>query len=226
MKLFDKLLFANEKECEEFAFYLSQRGLYLYKQVYDILSEDRIEITYQEFSSIIRYDKALRYKIYEYLSLFEEHWRNRLLTEYDVLSPNGGPYKQHRGDISQDLCSNEDKSFSNLFYRLELDLGKLMDICIEKNLANIPPNELKQLKELRNHTMHHIMLLFGHAHNRQEAIIHCGQLEKQINVLFNHLPQEYQNGFIKAINKLNGTETQYLSRFYLEATNDGIRIKK
>ena len=226
MKLFDKLLFANEKECEEFAFYLSQRGLYLYKQVYDILSEDRIEITYQEFSSIIRYDKALRYKIYEYLSLFEEHWRNRLLTEYDVPSPNGGPYKQHRGDISQDLCPNEDKSYSNLFYRLELDLGKLIELCIEKSLTNISSNDLKRIKQLRNQTMHHTMLLFGHARNKQEILTHCDKIEKQINTLYNNLPQQYKQGFITAINQLNGKKEQHLSRYYLEASNDGIRIKK
>ena len=223
--MFDKLTFNSEKEKREFGSYLPQRGVYLIKQIYDILLEDQSSVSYSELSSTIRYDKALRYKLYEYLALFEESLRNQLLISYDVASVNGGLYKQHASSLDDDLQVKIDQDHSNLFYRLEIDFGKLMDICVDKGLAAISDCDRKRLKELRNHTMHHYLLLFGHSHNKAEAIEHCHKLEGQLNTLYANLPLQYQAGFIVAINHVNGTKKRWLKRFYLEGTKDGICIK-
>ena len=223
--IFDKLTFNSEKEKCEFESYLPQRGVYLFKQIYDILLEDRSSVSYSELSSTIRYDKALRYKLYEYLALFEENLRNQLLLSYDVASACGGLYKQHANSLDTDLQVKIDRDHSNLFYRLEIDFGKLMDICVGKGLVTISSGDRKRLKELRNCTMHHYLLLFGHSHNNAEAIEHCHKLERQLNTLYACLPLQYQDGFITAINHLNGTKKRWLKRFYLEGTKDGICFK-
>ena len=56
--MFDQLTFASPKEKEEFEKYKRLKGVYLHKQVYDILLEANGggEVTYYELSSLIRYD--------------------------------------------------------------------------------------------------------------------------------------------------------------------------
>ena len=57
--MFEKLTFASPREKEDFEKYKKLKGVYLHKQVYDILIEanDGENVTYSELSSIIRYDK-------------------------------------------------------------------------------------------------------------------------------------------------------------------------
>ena len=223
--MFEKLVFANEKEKKDFNTYLPQRGVYLVKQVYDILLEGRDTVSYSELSSTIRYDKALRYKLYEYLALLEENLRNQLLHAYDVASAIGGLYKQHTKDLDSDLIEKHDLASSKLYYRLEIDFSKLMEICDGKGLVSISKCDRQRLKDLRNATMHHSLLLFGHSHNVADVMAHIKQLERQLKTLYAHLPETYRSGFITAMNDLNGKEEHYLDRFYLEGTKDGICVK-
>ena len=60
--MFEKLTFASPKEKEDFEKYKKLKGVYLPKQVYDILLEANggETVTYAELSSIIRYEKNLR----------------------------------------------------------------------------------------------------------------------------------------------------------------------
>ena len=57
--MFEKLTFSSPKEQEDFEKYKKLKGVYLHKQVYDILLEANggENVTYSELSSIIRYDK-------------------------------------------------------------------------------------------------------------------------------------------------------------------------
>ena len=57
--MFEKLTYASLKEREDFEKYKKLKGIYLHKQVYDILLEANggETVTYAELSSIIRYDK-------------------------------------------------------------------------------------------------------------------------------------------------------------------------
>ena len=84
--MFEKLTFASTKEKEDFEKYKKLKGVYLHKQVYDILLEANggENVTYQELSSIIRYDKNLRDTLYIYLATAEEYLRALLCERYDV----------------------------------------------------------------------------------------------------------------------------------------------
>ena len=92
--IFDKLTFASPKEEADFQKYKKLKGIYLHKQVYDILLEANggEEVTYYELSSIIRYDKNLRDTLYIYLATVEEQLRVllselyfKLQTDFKVL---------------------------------------------------------------------------------------------------------------------------------------------
>ena len=61
--MFEKLIFKNEYESNEFKKYIQLKGECLHNQIYDILNEaNNGSVTYYELSSLIRYDKNLREK--------------------------------------------------------------------------------------------------------------------------------------------------------------------
>ena len=54
-------------------------------------------------------------------------------------------------------------------------------------------------------------------------------MEKQLNALVNALPQEYRNGFLDDIIKLNENSvhgTKHLSKFGLEVYDERLCVKK
>lgn len=225
--MFEQLTFTNEKEEQEFKKYLSLKGEYLYKQVYDILLEkNKGTVFYQELSSFIRYDKNLRDTLYIYLATCEEYLRALLLKHYDV-EKSCPKFNQHRSNsLMHELKEKNEFSQSNLYFKLNVDFGVLLQICQEKGLINISPQDRKHIKTLRNHTMHHAMLLFGQANNLEDVYANFNVLEKQLNALLSLLPKEYQNGFIASIKKLNGTgRKKFLQEFYLEYEDDKLHIK-
>ena len=228
--MFEQLTFTNEKEeqeKQEFKKYLSLKGEYLYKQVYDILLEkNKGTVSYQELSSFVRYDKNLRDTLYIYLATCEEYLRALLLKHYDVVS-DCPKFNQHRSNsLMQELKEKNEFSQSNLYFKLNVDFSILLQICKEKRLIDITSLDIDAIKALRNHTMHHSMLLFGQAHNLKETYDNFDALEKQLNTLLSLLPKEYQNGFIASIKKLNGTgRKKFLQKFYLEYEDDKLHIK-
>lgn len=225
--MFEQLTFTNEKEKQEFKKYSSLKGKYLYKQVYDILLEkNKGTVSYQELSSLIRYDKNLRDTLYIYLATCEEYLRALLLKSYDVAS-DSPKFEQHcYKPLIDALKDKDDLSKSNLYFKLDIDLSILIRICQEKGLININIQDRKYIKTLRNHTMHHAMLLLGQANNLEEVHANFNVLEKQLNALLYLIPQEYQVGFIDSINKLNGTgRKKFLQEFYLEYEDDKLHIK-
>ena len=225
--MFEQLTFTNEKEKQEFKKYLSLKGKYLYKQVYDILLEkNKGTVSYQELSSLIRYDKNLRDTLYIYLETCEEYLRELLLKIYDLAS-DSPKFEQHcYKPLIAALKDKDDLSKSNLYFKLDIDLSILIRICQEKGLININIQDRKHLKTLRNHTMHHALLLFGQANNLEDVYANFNALRKQLNALLSLLPKEYQNGFIASIKKLNGTgRKKFLQEFYLEYEDDKLHIK-
>ena len=177
-------------------------------------------------SSLIRYDKNLRDTLYIYLATCEEYLRALLLKHYDV-AIDCPKFNQHRSNsLMHELKEKNEFSQSNLYFKLNVDFSILLQICQEKGLINISPQNRKYIKTLRNHTMHHAMLLLGQANNLEEVYANFNVLEKQLNALLYLLPQEYQVGFIDSIKKLNGTgRKKFLQKFYLEYEDDKLHIK-
>ena len=226
--IFDKLTFANPKEEADFEKYKKLKGIYLHKQVYDILLEANCgeNVTYQELSSIIRYDKNLRDMLYIYLATVEEQLRVLLLDNFD-LKPNTPKFKQRPS--TQTLCEalvpKQDCEVSELYFKLQTDFKVLMETCVEKNIVSISDEVMSLVKLLRNDVMHHHLLIFGGAHNLKEAKDNFASFERKIDALITLLPTEYVIGFQDSIVKLNGASPKkHLTKFYLEDNNGKLRI--
>lgn len=225
--MFDQLTFASPKEKEEFEKYKRLKGVYLHKQVYDILLEaNGGGVTYHELSSIIRYDKNLRDTLYIYLATIEEQLRVLLLDNFD-LKPNTPKFKQRPS--TQTLCEallpKQDHESSELYFKLQADFKVLMETCVEKNIVSISDEVMASVKQLRNNVMHHHLLIFGGAHNLKEAKDNLASFERKVDALITLLPTEYVMGFQDAITKLNGeAPKKYLTKFYLEENNGKLRI--
>lgn len=227
--MFEKLTFASPKEKEEFEKYKKLKGVYLHKQVYDILLEANggETVTYAELSSIIRYDKNLRDTLYIYLATAEEYLRALLCEKYDVVA-ECKPFEHHcYKPLMEAMRDKDDYTSSNLYFKLEPDLSALMDVCIDKGVISISKTTKQRIKDLRNSTMHHSLLIFGKATNPPALNSHFEALESRINALMQILPEEYRAGFITNIKKLNGYPSkQYLTKYYLEIQDDKICISK
>ena len=229
--MFEELTFTSPKEKEDFEKYKKLKGVYLHKQVYDILLEANggENVTYQELSSIIRYDKNLRDMLYIYLATAEEYLRALLCEKYDVVA-ECEPFEQHcYKPLMEALYDKEEDTSSNLYLKLEPDFSTLMDVCIDKDLVSISKTTKQQIKKLRNSTMHHSLLLLGKATKLSDLSSHFEALERRINALIQILPNEYKEGFITSIKRINGYPSkQYLTKFYLEVDygTDKICVKK
>ena len=229
--MFDKLIFDKineEKERAEFEKYKKLKGVYLHKQVSDILLEANggENVTYQELSSIIRYDKNLRDTLYIYLSTIEEQLRVLLLDNFD-LKPNTPKFKQRPS--TQTLCEalvpKQDCEVSELYFKLQPDFKVLMETCVKKKVVSISDEFMSLVKLLRNDVMHHHLLIFGGAHNLKEAKDNFASFERKIGALITLLPTEYVIGFQDSIVKLNGASPKkYLTKFYLEDNNGKLQI--
>lgn len=227
--IFDKLTFASPKEEADFQKYKKLKGIYLHKQVYDILLEANggEEVTYYELSSIIRYDKNLRDTLYIYLATAEEYLRALLCEKYDVAA-ECKPFEHHcYKPLTEALCDKDDETFSNLYFKLEPDFSALMDVCIDKGVISISKTAKQQIKDLRNSTMHHSLLMFGKATKPSALNSHFEALENRINALMHILPEEYQAGFITSIKRINGYPSkQYLTKYYLEIQDGKVCVSR
>ena len=205
----EKIMLENivqtEKESAEFEKYKAIKGEYLYKQVSDILFElDGKPVSYSDVSSIIRYDKNLRDTLFIYLATFEESLRAELFRKYDVGSADY-VYRYLKGckKLKNDIRSKNSSESSNLYFCFELELGPMIELLDHLGLYSSETiSGFKEIKDLRNHVMHHNVLTLGRAKNISDFRDNFALLQRQICMLKDNLPTEYQLGFIGDINKL------------------------
>ncbi len=213
---FEKLNFEVGKR-EEFEKFVKIKGEFLYKQIYDILLDcGDTDVKYKELSSVIRYDKSLRDKLYIYLSTFEENLRSIIFEKFDV-SSGGKAYKNTEGlkRLKIDIHLRNYEQSSNLYFRYRIDLGKTVDLLDCLNVFDSKTIEdFKTIVDLRNDVMHHNLLLFGTSVTKKDACESLISLRKKIMTLRNHLPEEYRKGFTDTIN--NDIGKRFLDRLYLE----------
>lgn len=216
--MFEELIIAPE-ERSIFEKYIKLKGVYLHKQVYDILLEanNGQKITYSELSSIIRYDKRLRDTLYIYLATAEEYLRALLCSKYDV-NENCKTFKGHcYNPLNEALIEKNDIDNSYLYSKLEPDFADLMRICLERDLISISTQAKKHIKDLRNNTMHHSILIFGKAITIKTAEENFVSLENQLNDFVQILPEDFKKGFFSAIERITGDNSKLnVKRFYLE----------
>ena len=226
--MFEKMAFQNEDEKNDFEKYRELKGDDLFFQIYSILSHNKASVRYVTVRAHIRYDKSLRDKLYIYLATLEEYCRAQLLNSYDVVHPH--KYVSHcYKKLAEALVNKNVYEPSTLYYGFQPDFGDLMRICNEKGVCKIDNSSQKRIKDLRNETMHHALILFGPAKTEQELFEHFDILEKRINSFVQALPPDYRAGFLSDILKLNLNtihNTKHLSRYCLEVQDGKIFVKR
>lgn len=214
------------KEDEEIACrgFMKTRGFYVYKQVYDALenwSSDTKEITYEQFSSFIRYDKSIRDKLYVYLAAAEEYLRSIIFDELEIddtpLKPTSNLLKIKDLRVRK---NDEQWISSNLYfysYTKNFDVELIKRIFKKFSLATkhgINQSDIQSMQALRNKVMHHNMLLLSYFTERSAIEKTIAEVEFEIEALYRILPTEQlKNGTIEngqarggltlAINKSN-----------------------
>lgn len=197
----DKIEFSDDEK--EFDKYCKLKGEYLHKQIYDLLFEKSEIVKYTDLSSIIRYDKSLRNILYIYLATFEEYLKAEIFRRYDVFDCNKIYNGKNVDDLIKDVYDNKNHQNSNLYYCFELELGPIIRFIENKQMfENSYINKLKKVKKLRNHVMHHNLLICGKAKNMNEFINNKKELKDEITLLKELLPNDYQKGFVKDVNDL------------------------
>lgn len=87
--------------------YLKLKGIYLHKQIYEILLEINQEnVQYSDLSSIIRYDKNLRDLLYIYFATTKEYLRSILFAKFDL--PDDCPFKNNKKFLLDNLKPKSD----------------------------------------------------------------------------------------------------------------------
>lgn len=196
--MFDKLKFANS----EFEKYKQLKGEYLHKQIYDVLLEiNKENVLYSDLSSIIRYDKSLRDKLYIYLATLEEFLKAEIFRKYDVDNQDT-IYKKVKFLINN-AKAKTNNSESNLYYCFELCLGGIITFIKKKQMYdNDYINCLEKVRELRNKVMHHNLIVFGREKSIDRVMENLCDVKKMIQSLMYCLPDDYKKGFLKSINDL------------------------
>lgn len=200
--MFEKLTF-NKQE-DTFEKYLELKGRYLHKQIYDIILDAKGSVSYNELSSVIRYDKSLRNKLYEYLATFEEYLKAQIFEKYDVENCDK-IYKGSKGknELIKDVREKTNFDYSNLYFCFELELGPIIEFIKEKKMFydNII-NKMDIVRDLRNRVMHHNLITCGKSKTYDELNKNINEIREKILALKELLPTEYQKGFQDYINRL------------------------
>lgn len=206
-KMFPLLVF-EKGEMRECRAYLKTRGLYLYRQVYDALSKWNggvDEITYKQFSGVIRYDKSVRDKLYIYLAAAEEYLRNIIFEELEVdsLPAEITDEMLNPGDLRPKTKDEQGKDSKLYYYSYakNFDFGLIVYIIEKFALASkygIDQADITAIRVLRNKVMHHNMLLLSCFTERSEIENAIAEVETGIEALYRILPtKQLKEGSVK-----------------------------
>ena len=217
------IVFKNKEEQDLYNKYKPLRGEGVYYLVENALKvyRNNEEVSYHDFSSLIRYDKKLRDNLYIYLALFEEYVRNLLFNQYEY---NG---KGKIKDDFRDFNTIEESSRYGLNFCLEsnFSFGKLMAFIEMFGVKDDAAPEFNRetltlIKSLRNDVMHHQLLLVPQKYvlSKCEIESRVVQLHDKLMKLRMLLPHEYRQGFSSSINKCNHSSNgKKMSKYiYLE----------
>ncbi len=227
--IFNRLHFKDDDEKECFIINIKNKGYYLHKQIYDVYcSYNEDEISYDELSRMVRYDKYIRNVLFKFLATFEEQLRAKLFEKYELdLTNDYNTLKEKKSDKenSNFYWKTYDKDFT--FKKLiELIKDKLKELNIELTYV-----ELKEICKLRNKVMHHNLIIFLRSTTYEEVEKEIENIENVLILLYKGLHSEAQKSFMNDINKGNFKGGKYIDnepnfkRLRLGVFKDGIFTK-
>lgn len=191
----------NSKDEKNAKFYFRVKGMKFYQKLIDHLEKNKSLITWQNVSSLFRYDKRLREKLYIYIATLEEYIRAFLSNKYEnepdqFFWQDGKNEKlKVKGKISKGegvFEVLEQADFNTLILQLKEIPEKVLSEMFE-NIDNIESN-LRAVKELRNAVSHHAFLLDYKFNECFFNGVKGNSLEHNIKNLIQLLPKEYRLG--------------------------------
>lgn len=191
----------SEQNKIDYQKYKKLKGVHLYEHATKVLEVFYYEKTsYNDITSLIRYDKCLRDKLYVYLGTFEEYLKATIFKNLKYKCDktiNDNNFKKMKEFIVSD--SDNDNNF---YYKCELSLGNLIELINGNNAFDFNYKDLSNIRQLRNGVMHHSLLTLSKEVNKAEVEKNLINLKILIKSLMDCLPEEFREGFRNDINEM------------------------
>ena len=226
-ELMKKLYFNpnSDEQYKDAEFYLRVKGVAFHHKIMTHLgvdfNDDKSIIEWSKVSSLLRYDKKLRDKIYIYIATLEEYIRAYLSNKYedDPIQPFWQHGRPPRSKVKSRIVDGESVSevlqsidFGDLLNQIKNisaeDISEMFDCTIDIH------SNLDAVRELRNAVSHHAFLMVYKFNTCIVEGIRNSSLEHNIKNLRQLLPREYRNG-----KKGNGGITAEIEACKYEKTN-------
>lgn len=208
-KDFMPLLVVETNEVHQLDNYICDKGVYLHKQIYDLILTVDSEVKYAFIAKLLRYDKGIRNVLYKYLSAFEEKNRAILFDKYDVENKIVNPEKARIEKLNLVPRSSNNSNLYNISYSRYFNLTVLTKTMMELNLIDIDTYiDYEEITKLRNKTMHHNLLMTSYHSDFENVNKEISKIENWIELLYKYLPEGMNTEFEKAINRCNNLGTK------------------
>ena len=206
-ELMKKLYFNpnSDEQYKDAEFYLRVKGVAFHHKIMTHLgvdfNDDKSIIEWSKVSSLLRYDKKLRDKIYIYIATLEEYIRAYLSNKYedDPIQPFWQHGRPPRSKVKSRIVDGESVSevlqsidFGDLLNQIKNisaeDISEMFDCTIDIN------SNLDAVRELRNAVSHHAFLINYKFKSCLVDGVSNTSLEHNIKNLRQLLPKEYRYG--------------------------------
>jgi len=197
--------FSDKSEESDATFYIKMKGISFHKKImihlgYEFNGNSET-IDWKKVSSLLRYDKRLREKIYIYLATFEEYIRSYISNKYEdyksqefwlatSLRKKSIKEKIESGILVSEVL--EETEFGELI--LQVKQLPLEDKELIFEITDFLDENLEAVRVLRNAVSHHCLLHEYKFKKCRVDNIESDSLEHNIKNLRQLLPQEYRYG--------------------------------
>ncbi len=136
----------DDKNKEDIQKRIKLKGWYIYEKICKYIKKHKYTPTPELMQSIFIYDKRIRFILFKYIGMIEEHYRSKLYNYLDY-----------------DECSKIEKNYSYKDLINELEKCK---ICNENEIKH-----LESIRELRNNICHHYLLTIDDNGNKNIEVL-------------------------------------------------------
>lgn len=170
--LLEKEIIDYDKYKEDIIHWVNLKGEYRYQAIIYFLKERKIELSWDNITYYIKYDKRILINSFKYIVFLEELYKSFIKKNKEISQGNLLRYEFGRA-LTEYLSIGEAAEYDDI------------DLILLKA-------EEKTIIEYRNSVVHNKILL-NHTYNGK-------QIDEVLNILVKVLPKSYRDGFVKDIN--------------------------
>lgn len=186
--LLEKEINDYEKNKDDIIHWINLKGEYRYQTIIDFLKSKSIDLSWENITYYIKYDKRILINSFKYIVFLEELYKSFIKKNKDISQKKLLNY-EFKKSLDEYLSIGKEAEYDGI----DLELLKL---------------EKKTLNAYRNSVVHNKILL-----NRT----YCRKtLDEVLNIIIKVLPNSYREGFIGDINSCSKDITESLWHIKLE----------